>query len=114
MIFGSELLPKVLDGSKTMTRRPVESGGIACRYAPGRDYAVQPGRGKKAVARIKVTEVRRERWRDITEADAGREGFGRFAPAQSAFLSYVRDLYGPGFDFDAECWVISFELREDE
>lgn len=120
MIFGPKLIPKVLDGTKTQTRRPVkcewtpatvsvDEARLPCRYKVGKTYAVQPGRGKRGIARIKVLDVRRERWRDISVDDAVAEGFGHRDIARPDFLAYVMRLY-PGLDLDAECWVIEFEL----
>lgn len=94
---------QVLDGSKTATRRPVKetewaelssynlfgvrvenrtihavhyisNNGI--KWQLGSTYAVQPGRGQKSVARIKLTGIRREPVNAITEEDAVAEGFG--------------------------------------
>ena len=45
------------------------------KYEVGRKYAVQPGRGQKAVARIQITDIRREDVRDISDADVKAEGF---------------------------------------
>jgi len=83
---------QVLDGTKTQTRRPVKagedliggdvgqptrvhSGGHSAathrmirpgaRFVTGKTYAVQPGRGKKAVGRIRITKIRQERLQDI-------------------------------------------------
>jgi hypothetical protein len=53
MIF-QYTLDQVLDGRKTQTRRLVTAGRPS-RWRVGRTYAVQPGRTKKAVARIEVT-----------------------------------------------------------
>ena len=44
------------------------------RWQVGKTYAVQPGRGKKAVGRIRITEIRRERLQDITPQDCLAEG----------------------------------------
>lgn len=38
------------------------------------EYAVQPGRGKPAVARIRITDIRREHLQDISNDDAYEEG----------------------------------------
>jgi len=87
---------QVLNGTKTQTRRPVKPNEYAIHGAPGyaelpieavlikprhaqkwvvgRTYAVQPGRGKKAVGRIRVTKIRRERLGDISDADCYAEG----------------------------------------
>ena len=99
MIFRPELVPLVLDGRKTQTRRL----GVF-EYTPGRDYAVQPGRGKHAVGRIKVTAVRRERLGDISQADALREGFA----SRWEFIAYWRDLHG-SWEPDLKPIVIDFE-----
>lgn len=87
--FGKRLLPKVLDGSKTMTRRPFKPGDHVrdehCsavyrsgrkQWAVGQRYAVQPGRGVKGVAHIEVTKLRYDGdVRTISAADARAEGF---------------------------------------
>lgn len=44
------------------------------KWQVGRTYAVQPGRGKKAVGRIRLLEIRQERLQDISEEDALAEG----------------------------------------
>lgn len=93
MLFKPELCQAILDGTKTQTRRLVKPGE-ACRdgmsvaktwthdvlgitghrcwvpYYPkwqvGRTYAIQPGRGKKAVGRIRITKIRREELWEIS------------------------------------------------
>lgn len=94
MIF-QHTIDKVLSGEKTMTRRIVKAGqryqsdyATKHGYAPavvdgkgrlvwlrGYDYAVSAGRGKKGVARIRITGIRREDVRHISEADVKAEGF---------------------------------------
>ena len=107
MIFKPELVEKILEGSKTETRRVMKPGETECRYEPARDYALQPGRGRRAVGRIAIIEVRRERLGEITHEGALREGF----PTVRAFLDYWRRLHG-GVDPEQEVWVIRFELVE--
>lgn len=46
-----------------------------CLYAVGKTYPVQPGRGKKSVARIEITSIRRQDVRQISASDAKSEGF---------------------------------------
>jgi len=70
LIFKPELARKVLDGSKTMTRR----AGIRT-YTVGREYAVQPGRGKFHVGHVTILSSHSERLRQITNRDALAEGF---------------------------------------
>jgi hypothetical protein len=94
MTFGDELIEKVLDGQKTVTRRPVkystatdgscEPEPLPCRYKVGKTYAIQPvikegpgkGRGGKEVGRLKVLNVDRQRLGlRISDEEARREGF---------------------------------------
>jgi hypothetical protein len=91
----------VLNGTKTQTRRLVKPGqeltlvglwpttgtprygvtaGLRMIYAEGQTYAVQPGRGQKSVARVRITNIRREDVRAISETDAKAEGFS--SPSQ--------------------------------
>ncbi|KKN69176.1 hypothetical protein LCGC14_0443520 [marine sediment metagenome] len=104
MIFRAPLLDLVLAGKKTQTRRIVHLD--PCRYLVGRDYAVQPGRGKKAVARIRVLAVRKEAVGAITAADARAEGFD----TPQDFRDYWNELYG-WYKAERLVWVIDFELE---
>lgn len=112
MIFKPDLCAKVLAGGKTQTRRPVKwpAGLLApleeptpCQYQPGRSYAVQPGRGQKAVGRIRVLEVARVRVLSIDGWDAVAEGF----ESRAAFLDWWRGFYG---NVEGECWRIRFVI----
>lgn len=84
---------RVMAGHKTQTRRLVKPGdealmwdgavvgvvgkGGRMRWALDGVYAVQPGRGKKAVGHIKVKAIWRENVRDITAESAVDElGWG--------------------------------------
>jgi hypothetical protein len=106
VIFRPELVEKFLAGQKTETRRVVQEGK-PCPYKVGRDYAVQPGRTKPGVARIRVLEVRREILGIITDDGARREGFDHRVP----FFRHWGDLHG-SVDMEQEVWVIRFELVE--
>lgn len=119
MIFTADLVEKILAGEKTQTRRPRsgsnptgERGGWLdepCRYKPGRTYAVQPGRGKKAVARIHVLSVKPEALCDMTDEDVRAEGFA----ARDAFVAKWLSIYGHGNWLDP-VWRIEFELSRAE
>jgi len=45
------------------------------KWQVGKTYAVQPGRGKKAVGRIRITKIRRERLQEICGVDLIAEGY---------------------------------------
>jgi hypothetical protein len=85
-------LDKVLSGEKTQTRRIRKNNHAGSftdgtyfavyntvtgypTWQVGRDYAVQPGRGKAQVARIRITGVRLEDVREISDGDVKAEGF---------------------------------------
>ena len=92
MIF-AHTFQAVLDGRKNQTRRLVKPGDASyddgfgyivsvyrnerCVYDVGKTYAVQPGRGRKAVARIRITDIRREDVREISVEDVIAEGVER-------------------------------------
>lgn len=116
MIFSANLLPKVLDGTKTQTRRPVRwpTGALAsvdppkpCPYKPGGSYAIQPGRGQHGIARLCVLTVDRVPVASITQGDARAEGF----PDAVSFLAAWHGFYGTVL---GECWRLTFELEPAE
>ena len=120
----SETWQDVLAGRKTMTRRtakptdrpipapPVDArvdavyGPKMLKWAVGRTYPVQPGRGKRAVGRIRIEEIRYcERAGEISEEDAYAEGF----ESAAAFRAVYGRLNGAG-SLDAPCWGLHFDL----
>lgn len=105
MIFRPEIVEKILAGEKTETRRVVKEGK-PCPYKVGRDYAVQRGRTKPGVARIRVLEVRREHLGQMTHYEALREGFS----GTGEFFRYWEKLHGRVVPDLVEVWVIRFEL----
>jgi hypothetical protein len=112
---------KVMSGVKTQTRRlakpgdrlrTVENpfGGYIVqavlsasgkpRYQVGQTYAVQPGRGQKGLARIRITNIRREDVRQISAQDAKAEGF----ESPLDFLRLWVNLHDPSI-------TLSFQAR---
>ena len=61
--------PACIDNTKPVILNP------RCVYGVGKTYAIQPGRGMKAVGRIQITNIRREDVREISFEDAMAEGF---------------------------------------
>ena len=109
-------IQKILLGRKTVTRRPAVEGK-PCRYqvggGPGGTYAVQPGRGKPAVARIRIVSLEIENWpfasgKRSFKPEAEAEGFENYAAFREAYakMNGREALASP-------CWRIKFELVEE-
>jgi len=113
---------------KTHTRRPKKTNETAIRdYADnpdgeivevthgdrikwrvGRWYAVQPGRGKRAVGYFQLKRIRLEPVSDISPTDARAEGFSTV----TQFFNIWRKLYPQtrnAFGLLGECWVLEWE-----
>lgn len=115
MIFKSYLCSKIPTGEKTQTRRPQKAGEIilgkgmlahACdpihfvctpagkiRYAVGKTYPAQPGRGKFALCRFLLLGIRSEMAYDISREDAIAEGFGDWLNPVLGFLDTWTSFY---------------------
>lgn len=104
MIFKATLIRKIVAGTKTQTRRPAKPDED-CRYQTGKAYAVQPGRGRPHIARIRITHIRHEQLGDLTYDDARAEGF----KTRQDFYDYWTELYGH-VDVEQHVWVITFHL----
>ncbi len=106
----------------------------ALSYAPGVSRAVQPGRGKAAIARVRVTDIRHEILGGISHGDAKAEGFrtaddfkiawvtihdGAWAWVESDKGKELRDREELRERFTARhserpVWVVTFELVRDD
>ncbi len=75
------------------------------KYRVGKTYAVQPARGKPAVARIRMRAIERRKASEATAADAKAEGVA----SREAFFEMWRSVHGAD-KLDAEVWVLTFEL----
>lgn len=106
MIFRPELAKLIVQGKKSMTRRP-SHGETSCRYRVEHVYRVQLGRGMPGRFPITIKAVREEALGEITLKDAKREGF----VTTQEFADYWKGLYGK-FDEDSRVWVISFALGD--
>jgi hypothetical protein len=111
MQFSPDLCDLILRRKKTVTRRRMKWGGwcgcseMPCRYEVGKTYAIQPGRGKKAVGRIRVISVDRQKLGRPTMLEARLEGFLN----PHLFVAKWLDLYGK-YDVDQIVDRIEFEL----
>lgn len=95
---------QVLAGTKTQTRRIAK--GASPPWRVGRSYAVQPGRGKHAVGRILVTDVRREPLGRLSARDARAEGYASRAEFEETWAS-MHGAYDPMQLVD----VVEFEVE---
>lgn len=109
MIFKPELIQKILSGEKTVTRRPLKAGEYECRYKVGRTYALQPGRGQRAVGRILVKAATPGFLEELrTTREARLEGF----ESVGDFLAYWARLYGEPVYLNQPVWRIRFERAD--
>ncbi len=126
MNFKPFLLEKVLNGTKTQTRRLRKSNeyyhegavytvidrGVKTvdrvKWRCGQDYAAAPGRAKCQQGRTgKIFEIRLERPSEISEADARAEGFAN----RQEFLDTWDTINGKG-KRDLAVWVLDWGKRE--
>ena len=112
MISGHLSCYLVLSGDKTWTWRPKKDGDslyldaltddITCvarngrfHWQVGNTYAVQPGRGKAAVGRIKIAEILERRPCDIRPGGLRLEGFrGTQLSLYDQFRAVLEGFYG--------------------
>jgi hypothetical protein len=110
----------------------IDESATRIKWRIGQTLAVQPGCGKKAVARIRLLVIRREAVQDISEADCKAEGIELPVDVKTTGNLYDgmevsyrvrsrRDDYAtlwdsihtrPGTTWDAnpDVWVLEFEL----
>lgn len=110
---------KVLDGTKTQTRRLIKSP--ECPYKIGRVYAIQKGRGKNAIGYILVKNIWVEYLMNISVHDCIQEGIEILGEVEGCHVPEYRERFAdlwdslyndPGLKFNSnpEVWVIEFEL----
>jgi len=114
MIF-QQTYQLILEDKKTATRRlvnpndrlldnpkRVEANG-RIKWQVGRTYALQPGRGQKAVGRIRITDIHKQPLGQMTIEDAVAEGYPSLDDFRQIWLQIHDD-----FDPDLAVWVITF------
>lgn len=143
MIFSLKSIEDILTGKKTQTRRLVKDGdmlssglhplyscpdcvyrytskgqGTRTKWKVGNTYAVQPGRGKPQVARIRILRIWREDVRRIKLGDISAEGFSWFGEFWQVWCGF----HDPGADWANgnslierpahryDAWALEFEL----
>ena len=100
ILFKRSYIPRILDGSKTATRRlsrpMVRRGGSYHIRTSFFDYLPE---------KIEVLELRTQRLGSMTEEDAEKEGFTNL----EEFRGEWKAMYG-AFDEEAEVWVVEFRF----
>lgn len=93
------------------------------KWEVGKTYAVSTGRGKSAVARIKITGIRKEDVRQISFDDVAAEGFLWVAEFFDTWTRMHDKPMAPFYHYDIEdlanrpaeryqAWVLEFALVE--
>lgn len=132
MIFTPEHIQKIVNGTKIETRRVAKTGethnglwydmvmspGGRIKWQTGRDYAVQPGRGKPCYIhngmplRIKILSIHREPLQAISRTDViaeGISGAGGVGDYRNLWDS-INKQPGTRWDDNPYVWVIKFEV----
>lgn len=111
----------VLKGQKTQTRRLMKEGDVAVqddlnqiqavhghgreKWRVGKTYAVQTGRGHKAIASIRLKAIDAQKASDISKQEAMKEGY----QTREEFLESWKMIHGEA-NLAAQVWVLTFEL----
>ena len=77
------------------------------KWKVGQTYAVQKGRAKPEIARIRVTRIRSEPVSEISTADAKAEGWD----TKQEFFDSWQEINGKN-SLNSQVWVLNFELAE--
>lgn len=129
MLFKPYLAEAILQGKKTQTRRLPTGTNTAMlynnyttlisvyqnrrlRWRIGNTYAIQPGRGKKAIGRFRLLNVHLEPLQAITSADARAEGLDYACPIKP-FARLWNDIHtapGTRWKDNPQVFVLTFEL----
>lgn len=141
MQFTKENAEKVMAGTKTQTRRVIKkgerrvwisdltvlaadrNGNEQIKWQVGRIYAVCPGRGKSAIGRVKLLNIRPAELQSISEADCaaelgclakwpgpGPEPYKRNLRAAFADLWDSINPKGKRWADNPDVWALTFEV----
>lgn len=110
MNFKPLLAAKVMAGDKTVTRRLVSDNRRSpwwrecCSLKLEQTYAVCPGRGKNAIGRVRILEVRLEPLGRLNVLEARKEGF-----RDSNHFEGIWFAINGSYDPEALVWRVEFE-----
>jgi hypothetical protein len=77
------------------------------KWKVGQTYAVQKGRAKPEIARIRITRIRSEPVSEISSADAKAEGWN----SKQEFFDGWQQIHGKN-SLHHQVWALDFELVE--
>jgi len=113
----------VLNKQKTQTRRTISGNDSPVhdqhkqitavmnngrlKWKVGQTYAVQKGRGKPEIARIRITHIRSEPVSEISSTDAKAEGWDN----KQEFFAGWQQIHGEN-SLNQSVWALTFELIE--
>ena len=95
--------PIYTQGNHKTIKAVVANGRV--KWKVGQTYAVQKGRAKSEIARIRITRIRSEPVSEISSADAKAEGW---ATKQEFFDSW-QEINGKN-SLNHQVWALDFEL----
>jgi hypothetical protein len=98
LLFKRSLVPKIIDGSKTATRRAKRPN-----VKKGKTYRIRVNYSGSLRHRIRVTELYKQQLGDMTLGDALKEGFHDI----SSYRETWEAIYGP-WEEDQMVWVVEF------
>ncbi|RLB11692.1 MAG: hypothetical protein DRG27_00660 [Deltaproteobacteria bacterium] len=106
LLFKKRFVKPILEGKKWQTRRlkkpNVKVGGIyqckTSRFSP------------HAFAKVKVTNIRKQRLSEITESEVKAEGM----ESKEEFIKLFKEIYNLSAESDPEVWVIEFHTVDQD
>ena len=137
MLFKPHLAEAILQSKKTQTRRlrklthsavllnsrhiiAVYTNNMAATsrnnrllWRIGNTYAIQPGRGKKAIGRFRLLSIQQQPLQAITAEDARAEGLADYANPTKGFVrlwNSINTKPGTRWQHNPEVFVLTFEL----
>lgn len=104
-LFKRSLIPLVLSGQKTQTRRAHKR-----EWLIGHTYKIKDQYCSKGLGTIKITRAFKQRLGDISEQDAQKEGFANRIEFIKSWTLINKQTWNP----DTEVTVYEFKLLKDE
>ena len=109
LLFKPEHVPMILDGTKNVTRRFWKKR----RAVPGSLHQARTGLFGKPFAKLRITEVYREKVTAITNEDIKNEGYGGRNEYLDVLMEINKGKFETEWDFlQSPVWVVRFKVEE--